>query len=393
MDVELPDGSVIEGVPEGTTQQQLLRKLYDANHPAYKVLAAQMMKESPWGSGFPKFANELGGKVTDILSAASGHRSFVNPLGLQIPPEVSAGTGFVANVATQAAPALMNSFRFAGDAPVSIAERPARWLMQSAIKPVQADRESGAAAQAIGTMLRENISPTTGGMDKAAKLVRALNDTAERAVSQSPATVSVNSVGQRLQDTATKALTQVNPQEDVQTVKNVWDSFRSSPLIQGATDAGATSPGAAAQAAEDVSIPVQLAHALKKGTYRSLGGKAYGEVGSVSTEAQKALARGLREEVAAAVPEAADALKREATMMNVLDVARNRVILDANKNPMGLAALRIGDNPLSALSFLADRSAYIKGLLARALFQGGQPQLIAPAGIATSEAIANRQNQ
>jgi hypothetical protein len=142
LDVNLPDGTVIRDVPDGTTQQQLLRKLFDSKHPAYNALAEQMMKQGGWGSGFPKFADEAGGKVTDSLAG-------------KVPPEVAAGAGYVTNVATQAVPALFSSYRFS-EAPVSLAERPAKWLMQSAVKPSQADRLSGASGRAMTTMLKED---------------------------------------------------------------------------------------------------------------------------------------------------------------------------------------------------------------------------------------------
>lgn len=392
MNVELPDGTVIEDVPDGMSRNDLLKKLYYSKNPEHNRIAHQLLehdlKTRGWGSGLPKVANQAGGAVTDLATRAGAS------------PETAAGAGYVTNIGAQAIPAFLGSFRFSGEAPTSVLERPARWLMQSAIKPTQADRASGAAKEAMGTMLQENISPTAGGMDKAQALARALDKQAEAAVAASPAQVSLNAVGQRLQEPARRAINQVNPQGDIEVVKSVWQNFKDSPLIQALTrppSGGGTSnlpvpAGAAQVAAQDVSIPVQLAHELKKGTYASLGGKAYGEVGSVSTEAQKALARGLREEVAAAVPAAAEALKREASLMNVKDVAMNRVLGEANKNPMGLAALRIGDNPLSSVAFLADRSAYLKGLLARVLYRGGQPQLGVPYG-ETVEDIKQQQQQ
>lgn len=368
MDVNLPDGTVIQGVPEGTTQKQLLQKLYESGHPAYRTLAWQMAKEKPWGSGVPGFANNVGGKVTDALANTG------------LSPEVAAGAGYTANVVTQAIPALLSGYRTQA-APASFAEGPSKWLMQSAVKPTQADRASGAAGRAMGTMLSEDIAPTVSGMDKTMRVAGKMDDIAETSVAGSPEAVSLNAVGQRLEEPAKRALTQVNPQADIEAVKSVWQAFKDSPLIKGLTgtsQAGSNVPAVLGQAAQDVSIPVQLAHALKKGTYQSLGGKSYGEIGSASTEAQKALARGLREEVAAAVPQAAEALKREASLMNVKDVAMNRVLAEANKNPMGLGALRIGDNPLSTAGFVADRSAYIKGLLARLLYRGAQPQMLMP---------------
>lgn len=380
MDVKLPDGVVIQGVPEGTTQEQLRQKLYESGHPSYRALAWQMAKDRPWGSGIPEFANKVGGKVTD-LGAQAG-----------LPPEVSAGAGYLANVGTQAIPALLSGYRTA-EAPASFAEKPAKMLMQSAVKPTQADRASGAATRAMRDMLVEDISPTMSGMDKASRVASRMDDIAEAAVAGSPDAVSLNSVGQRLEDPAKRALTQVNPQSDIEAVKTVWQNFKDSPLIRGISRGGQGGtpnvPAVLGQAEQDVRIPVQLAHALKKGTYQALGGKSYGEIGSASTEAQKALARGLREEVAAAVPQAAEALKREASLMNVKDVAMNRALMEANKNPVGLGALRIGDNPLSTLGFVADRSAYVKGLLARLLYRGAQPQMLNPSA-AAGQAVDNQ---
>jgi len=109
-------------------------------------------------------------------------------------------------------------------------------------------------------------------------------------------------------------------------------------------------------------IPVQLAQELKKGTYQVLKGK-YGEVGSAATEAQKALARGLKEGIADAVPQVAGLNARESALLKTLGVAERRALMDANKNPFGLSLL--AGNPGAWAAFIADRSAAFKGLAAR----------------------------
>jgi hypothetical protein len=111
---------------------------------------------------------------------------------------------------------------------------------------------------------------------------------------------------------------------------------------------------------------------LKRGTYRALGEKTYGEMGSAATEAQKALARGLREEVAAKVPETVAPLAREADLMNVMGVAERRALMEANKNPMGLALL--AKNPYAWAGFMADKSALFKSTVARLLNTLGTPE-------------------
>jgi hypothetical protein len=156
---------------------------------------------------------------------------------------------------------------------------------------------------------------------------------------------------------------QMNPQADVAAVEDVWTKFLTNPHIAGKTE-----------------IPVKLAHDLKKGTYQTIGGKAYGEMGSASTEAQKALARGSREEVAAAVPSIVETLKREASLMNVRDVAMQRAMLQGNNNPFGLAALRADHLPSAALT-MADRISAIKAFLAMQLYGGTKPHVLGPAAV------------
>lgn len=226
-------------------------------------------------------------------------------------------------------------------------------LMQSAVKPTLPDLQSGNAQRAIATMLEEGINPTSGGMDKLRGITGKLNEQVKEAIANSQETVNVVDVGSRLRDPYSRLRAQVNPTSDLNAIRQVWDEFRNHPDIVGKTD-----------------IPVQLAQQLKTGTYRNLGNKSYGEVGTASTEGQKALARGLREEVAAKVPDVVEPLKREASLMNVLSVAERRAIMEANKNPMGLSLL--ANNPYAWAGFMADKSALFKSIVARMLYEGSR---------------------
>jgi hypothetical protein len=336
------------GAPKETETQAAIRKV----------------KEGGWGTGLPQLAYDLGGKVTDL---AAGHVS----------PEVAGGLGFATNVLTQAVPSFLSSVSKVDVPKQSLmnwgkASIP-KWLMQTAVKPSADDLLSGSANQAMGTMLNEGIVPSMSGwgmrgMNDVARMTAKLDDQVGGAIAKSTATVPVPAVASRLDDTLTTAQMQVNPKTDMAAVENAWTEFLTSPHIAGKKE-----------------IPVQLAHELKKGTYKALGGKSYGEVGSTTVEAQKALARGLREETMKAVPEIEPMLARQAALMNVRDVAGNRALLEANKNPMGLAALRV-DHPLSSVSFLADRWAWLKALAAIGMHQGAYPQTLAPLGIAGSMA-------
>lgn len=221
----------------------------------------------------------------------------------------------------------------------------ARSLMNSAVKPMWKDLKTGDAAKAIDTLLDEGVSPTPSGMAKLREKIDLLNDQIKDKISASNATVDVQMVGRALQDTVNRFAMQVNPKSDLATIKAAWDEFQTHPALGGGT-----------------TLPVSLAQKMKQGTYRVLAGK-YGEVGSAATESQKALARGLKEEVAAAVPGVAGLNAQESLLLNALKVGERRALFEANKNPMGLSLL--AQNPAAWAAFMADRSAAFKALAAR----------------------------
>ncbi len=322
--------------------------------------AVKNVNEAGWGTGIPKAAEKVGGFVTDQMMA-TGHS-----------PETSAAVGGVGNFVANAVPAFGSSFRAAGEPIVSMLEKPARSMMQSALKPSQADLRTGDAGRAVGTMLQEGISPTSGGMNRASQMAQKLNDTTDQAISASQASVDIPAVISRLDPLRAKAAMQVNPKGDLAEIKETLSQFLNSPSIR-------SSP----------TIPVQLAQKLKSGTYAALGKKSYGEVGSSSTEAQKRLARGLREEVIAKVPEVAEPLKKESALRNVMDVSANRALQDANKNPLslGTSIAAIMHDPLAAAGMWANASTPVKAMMARLLFSGGRPDMARPASIATQEAL------
>lgn len=126
---------------------------------------------------------------------------------------------------------------------------------------------------------------------------------------------------------------------------------------------------AAAQALSDLqaqgaTMPVQLAQKMKQGTYQALA-KKYGQIGSADTEAQKGLARGLKDEIANAVPDVGALNRTESELINALTVSERRALMDMNKNPMGLSAL--AHSPAAWAAMMADKSALFKSLAARAL--------------------------
>lgn len=326
------EGMTVQAAPsQGVAEPSILGFMAENRARNAKLM------EGGWGTGVPKFAYDVGGKVTDLTGS---------PIA-----------GGVADFLVNAIPSFLSSYRLGP--PTSLLERPAKAVMQRVVKPSISDLESGAADKAISTMLQEAIKPTRGGMIEASKRANAAGAQVKEVISNSPAQVNVADVARRLNTPYSLFKNQVAPQSDIQAIRNVAEEFATNPQIAGQS-----------------SIPVQLAQKLKQGTYQALGSKSYGEVGTAATEAQKALARGLREEIASAVPEVSEPLAREAALRNVMDVVGPRALMSGNRNLMSLGALRL-DDLKSALSFWADRMNWLQGSLAQNIFAAGRPEVYA----------------
>lgn len=227
-------------------------------------------------------------------------------------------------------------------------------LMNSALKPTIEMHRKGEAAKAVQTMLDEGLNATKGGVEKLNTLIDDINDAVKKAVGSSTATVDKKKVLSALDDTKNAFIKDVSPASALNQIDEVGKGFATHPLIP------------------NDQIPVQLAQDLKVGTYRNLK-KSYGEMKGAETEARKALARGLKEEIALAVPEVSALNAREGGLLNALKVAERRVLMDANKNPIGLGA--IAPNKAAFLAFLADRNAALKSIAARGAYQASQPRI------------------
>jgi len=88
----------------------------------------------------------------------------------------------------------------------------------------------------------------------------------------------------------------------------------------------------------------------------------------------------LKEEIAAAEPSVVPLNARQSDLINAIKIAQNRVLMDSNKNPLGLGAL----NPFTLPIWMWDRSPVAKSLTARALYSGSEqiPATAARLGIA-----------
>jgi len=300
------------------------------------------------------------------------------------PGEAATLSGALRNVASEAVP---QALAIAGAKYAPKAAAPAKkvakvlrntaeGLMKSALKPTAKDLISGKAAQAIDTMLEKNIPATPKGIEQIRNRIDELNDQIRTAIANSPERIETAKMARPVVEKLREFRNQVNERSDTAAIKKSWDEFKSHPSLQHKTPAqvipkkvdpltGATIPEKVIPAVGKEDMSVQTAQALKQGTYKQLA-KKYGQLGSADVEAQKAIARGLKEQVAEKVPAISPLNLEESKLFNILNVAERRIVTEANKNPMGLAALRV-DDPKAWAAFMADRSASAKSLLARIL--------------------------
>lgn len=301
--------------------------------------------------GVQKLAYGAGGAVTDALAG-------------KVPPEVAAGGGMLANMGVQAIPTVAGGI--AGKALETGTKPLARGLYQSALKPSSKDLASGDAAKAIETMLKGGYPASSGGVAKMRTVVSALSKDVDAMVAKASGTVDKNMVRQELLDQLKKFRTQVNPKSDVAAILKSWDEFKRTVPNQ---------------------IPVQKAQDIKRGTYKILADK-YSHLGTVGdeagTQAQMAMARGLRKGVEQNVPGVVAPNKKMAELINAIEIAERRAGIAGNRDLAGIAWL--AENPVAGAGMLADRSPYVKSTLARLLYSG-MPQTGALAGTAANAAL------
>lgn len=365
--VQGPDGAIhkFEG-PDDATPEQVEAAAAEqfGSQPT-----AQQKKDPEWVSpmdmvkGFAK-GSVTGGPMGGVISLGANALKNIEKVGsvagnamidlggrLGFNPNVNAALATAADIGIQNALPTAATINAASAIPRA-GQNVARRLMTSALKPTIAQHQSGKAATAVDTLLSEGINATPGGAEKVRQMLDATNEQIANAIQSSGATVSKQSVAQRLRQLLPRLGTQVNPQQDIATAEKAGELFMEHPML--------TSD----------EIPVALAQKLKQGTYRELS-KKYGQIGSADVEAQKALARGLKEEIATAVPEVAPLNALDSKLIDTLDVVERRALMDANKNPMGLALL--AKNPGAWSAFMADKSALFKSIAARMVNSMSQP--------------------
>jgi hypothetical protein len=228
-------------------------------------------------------------KAGDYVSAARHGLDYLLPIiGPQIDRagdlaqsgQYAKSAGATAGIATNiAAPELLKGV----SARLPVGELPER-LYQSALKPSPALAASKVQGM-VQSGLDNSIPVSATGVEKLGGLISDLGDkvSAEiQAGSNAGATVDPFKVASRLSDTSKRFANQVNPEGDLNAIGESGNEFlRNNPAP----------------------IPAADAQALKQGTYTALKDRTYGQQGTATVEAQKALARGIKEELENQFPE------------------------------------------------------------------------------------------
>lgn len=226
-------------------------------------------------------------------------------------------------------------------------------LMQSAVKPTLAmlkDVAKGAPVpRIVQTLLDEGVNVTPAGFQKLQTLLNATKDERnaliQQGMSQPGSGVNPFAVTSRLRETAQQFGHQVNPAADLNTISEAGQKF----LEEFGGD----------------KIALDQANRIKEGTYAVLR-KKYGQMGSADIEAQKALARGLKEEIETQAPGVDLVNKRLGNLSEAEKAVGRRIAMSSNRDSAGI--LWVASNPAAFLAGLMDRSPAVKSMLARGLY-------------------------
>lgn len=221
--------------------------------------------------------------------------------------------------------------------PTSFSAKSATRLYQSALKP-STKLDDGRRASMIATALEEGIPVTKAGLEKTQGIIDDVNNSIASLIQDAAdngAEVSTAAVRNRLDDVFEFVSQTVNPDDHISELAKIEKSFLST---YGDT------------------IPIDVAQKVKQNTYTLLR-KAYGEMKSSSVEAQKALARGLKEEIVKQYPQISNLNAKDSALIDLEGSLERAVGRIDNQQLIGLgtpiaggaAAVISGSNKVGAL--------------------------------------------
>jgi len=258
---------------------------------------------------------ELPGQIKEVPNAIHDINQSADPVGAYAKvAQDTAGQG-----AAQALTAIgtEGAAKLAPEVATPVASR----LYRSALKP-STTLGGSRIARMVDTGLNEAIPVSEGGETKLGRAIGDTNDKIQSTIDAAPTkTISKGKVLQRLNPVANRFSQQVNPASDLDAIAKSGNEFSE------------TAPS---------DIPGPDAQRMKQGTYRAIGDKKFGELGGAATESQKALARGLKEELANQYPELNDLNAHDSRLIDLQDSLEKAVVRHGNRSPLSLSGPLIG---------------------------------------------------
>lgn len=306
-----PDPIADPNVPDSTKNALVDKQLADA-----EAKNSKRTQEHGAAYSLGASANEMLGVNVEgeEKSAAEGDPGGVLGHAAAMPVAVAATEGAMRGIPTLAKKSLLLG-------------RSSEEAYQSALKPSVAVSPAR-VERVVQTGLREGIPVSVEGVAKLSSLIDDLNDKITAQIQSDPTRpIKTMDVAQRVDPLKAKFAQQVNPSADLQSIDAAKEEF-----IQSRTEPPASGIGPS----NLKDITAAEAQAMKTGTYRQLRSKAYGEMKTATVEAQKALARGLKEELANAFPELADPNARESQLLDLQKLLEKAVQRQANHQLIGI---------------------------------------------------------
>jgi len=203
-----------------------------------------------------------------------------------------------------------------------MAESVAKKLYESALKPSTKLSETE-KTKILLTGLKEGIPVTEGGLKMTQNTIDAINGGISQMIkdaAEQGKEVSTASIRNKLDEVYDVVSKTVNPDSHIEDLAKVERDFISN---------------------YGESIPIDTAQEIKQNTYKILR-KAYGEMKSTTVEGQKALARGIKEEIVKQYPEIGNLNTREGALLDFEDELQKAVNRINNHNLVGLGAIGAG---------------------------------------------------
>lgn len=234
---------------------------------------------------------------------------------------------------------------------------------ESAMKP-STTLSQGERAARVSTALQEGIPVSKAGFEKLSSLIDDINSQISEEIANDPnRPINPNLAAKRVDQLKPTFRNQVNAGQDLAAIEQSKQQFLAEQGAKPATPAIPPKPtglldasgnpimdaGTPAQAAKAAPpMTAEAAQSMKQGTYRQLGSKAYGELQTPVREAQKALARGLKEELAQQFPELNDLNARDSRLIDLQDSLEKAVGRISNHQIMGIGTPIIGSAAAAA---------------------------------------------